>query len=123
MLRILGTVTLGSWLLLLPILSEAKPKRPHPLPPATTAETTCQLLGTLTHAVTVDRNNGVSLVTTLQRLRGILDEAPHTLRVMEAITYVVFSDYHHTTTPAQNRHAAEVGCLTNGATNTPNTQY
>ncbi len=99
---------------LCPVETAAKPKtkpKPAPVTHLTAQEQGCYLLGTLAHAVTIDRNNSVSLLTTLARLRTILHAAPELLGMVERLTIVIYSDTRRLTSPGQVRQAAELGCL------------
>ena len=101
---------------LCPLETVAKPKPKHKPQPApvthlTDHEQGCYLLGTLAHAVTIDRNNSVSLLTTLDRLRSILQAAPELLAPVERLTVLIYSDTRRLTSPGQVRQAAELGCL------------
>ena len=100
---------LGLW----PVDTLAKPKATPAPPPVQTlsdAEQICQMLGTLAHAVTVDRNAGVSLFTTLHRLRVRLHATPNVLQATEELARMVYGDVQHRATPGQVRQAVEIGC-------------
>ena len=99
---------------LCPLEPVAKPKpkpQPAPVTHLTAHEQTCYLLGTLAHAVTVDRNNNVSFLTTVNRLRSILQAAPELLPAVERLTIAIYTDTQRRASPGQAQQVVEFACL------------
>lgn len=75
-------------------------------------EAYCQGVGVLAHAITIDRNAGVPLTSTLTVLRGELLPALGVSRAAgDALAYAIYADVRQQVTPHAARQAAEWGCL------------
>ena len=75
-------------------------------PRLTDREQYCAFLGTIAHAITVDRNAEVPLTTTLAQLREIVGGS-----YFEGMAMVIYGDVGRQVSPEQVRQASEVGCL------------
>ena len=72
----------------------------------------CQGVGVLAHAITVDRDQGVPLTSTLTVLRGELLPALGVSRAAgDALAYAIYADVRQQVSPHAARQAAEWGCL------------
>ena len=79
----------------------------------TPTELHCAAVGVLAHAITVDRNAGVPLPSTLDTVRrGILPWWTIPQAQADALAWAIYADTAHLVTPNEARQAAEVGCLT-----------
>lgn len=84
----------------------------HAQPVLTPHEQYCQGVGVLAHAITVDRDRGVPLTSTLTVLRGELLPALGVSRAAgDALAYAIYADVRQQVTPHAARQAAEWGCL------------
>jgi len=93
-------------LLLLPLAVQAQPA-------LTAEELHCGLVGALAHAITVDRNAGIPLTSTLETVRtGLLPWLPIPQAAADALALAIYADLRRVITPDEARQAAEVGCLT-----------
>ena len=73
----------------------------------TPREERCAFVGVVAHAITVDRNAGQPLTTTLLHLRQLLGSD-----VASPLALAIYQDLTHQVSPNQARQTAEVRCLT-----------
>ena len=96
--------SLGFFLLLCGLVLQSSAQ-----PVLTPREEHCAFLGVLAHAITVDRNTGQPLTTTLLQLRQLLGSD-----VAAPLAMAIYQDLSYQVSPNQARQAAEVSCLTKG---------